>query len=310
VPARTGALLRLFGRLQQVREQKAQLRVLVRRARLFTPDVANKVATLARSNPDGALEVFVSAFQREHFELDEAICEQGFEVWAEVAAEALPLLMRGTDRCNGIDPMGCRPGYALQWALIEDVFNGDERSQVVAEVAGTFGEALAGRLEAANPPAHQILCRRLARTPYAGMLAFSRWALGDISNPVLFYHQHHADELVIPWTRRGVGRAARLIRAADDFQAPMLALARWLEHAPAEHGPLLVDAVMGRQDAAAWRRSAIQPCDLCGFPPAAHCGPEATSRHLLANLPLHPGASAPARAPHANPEEDPYGPNW
>ena len=60
--------------------------------------------------------------------------------------------------------------------------------------------------------------------------------------------------LLIPWTRRGVARAARLIREADDFQAPMLALARWLEHAPAEHGPLLVDAVMGRQDADAWSR--------------------------------------------------------
>src|SRR6266536_2268972 len=87
-------------------------------------------------------------------------------------------------------------------------------------------------------------------------------------NPLLFYHQHHADELVLPWTRRGVARAARLVREADDFQAPTLALARWLEHAPVEHGPLLVDAVMGRQDADAWSRSAIQPCGACGFPPA------------------------------------------
>ena len=84
--------------------------MLVQRARLFTPDIADKVATLARSNPDGALEVFVSAFQREHFELDEAVCDQGFDVWADVAAESLPLLMRGTDRCNGIDPLGSRPG--------------------------------------------------------------------------------------------------------------------------------------------------------------------------------------------------------
>ena len=177
-PARTGALLRLFGRLQQVREQRTQLRVLVRRARLFTPDVADKVATLARSNPDGALEVFVSAFQRDHFELDEAVCDQGFDVWADVTAESLPLLMRGTDRCNGIDPLGSRPGYALQWALIQDVFDGDERAQVIAEVAETFGEALAGRLEAAEPPAHQLLRHRLARSPYYGMLAFSQLGPG------------------------------------------------------------------------------------------------------------------------------------
>ena len=43
--------------------------------------------------------------------------------------------MRGTDRCNGIEPLGSRPGYALQWALIQEVFNGDERSEVIAEVA-------------------------------------------------------------------------------------------------------------------------------------------------------------------------------
>ena len=304
-PARTGALLRLFGRLQQVREQRTQLRVLVRRARLFTPDVADKVATLARSNPDGALEVFVSAFQREHFELDEAVCDQGFDVWADVAAESLPLLMRGTDRCNGIDPLGSRPGYALQWALIQDVFDGDERAQVIAEVAETFGEALAGRLEAAEPPAHQVLRHRLARSPYYGMLAFSSWALGDVRNPLLFLHDHHADELVIPWTRRGVARAARLVREADNFQAPMLALARWLEHAPTEHGPLLVDAVMGPQDVDAWSRSAIQPCAACGFPPDVHSGREATSRHLLPNRAHHPGASARARTPYAYPEEDP-----
>ena len=67
----------------------------------------------------------------------------------------------------------------------------------------------------------------------------------------------------------------------------MLALARWLEHAPAEHGPLMVDAVLGRQDGDAWSRSAIQPCGACGFPPDVHSGPEAASRHLLANLVLH-----------------------
>jgi hypothetical protein len=151
-PARICALLRLFGRLQQMREQRTQLRVLVRRARRFTPDVADEVATLARSNTDGALEVFVSAFQREQFELDEAVCDQGFDVWADVAAESIPLVMRGTDRCNGIDPLGGRPGCALQWALIQDVFDGDERSEVIAEVAEAFGDALAGRLEAADPP--------------------------------------------------------------------------------------------------------------------------------------------------------------
>jgi len=190
-PARTGALLRLCGRLQQVREQRTQLRVLVRRARLFTPDVADKVATLARSNPDGALEVFVSAFQREHFELDEAVCDQGFDVWADVAAESIPLLVRGTDRCNGIEPLGYRPGYALQWALIQDVFNDDERSQVIAEVAQTFGKALADRLATVDPPAHHILCRRLARTPYVGLVAFSRWALGDVPND---------NEIIWTWT--------------------------------------------------------------------------------------------------------------
>jgi hypothetical protein len=302
----------LFGRLQQVREQRTQLKLLVRRARLFTPDVADKVATLARSNPDGALEAFVSAFQRAHFELDEGICEQGFDFWADAAGEFIPLLVRGTDRCNGIDPLGYRPGYALQWALIQDVFNDDERHQVIAEVAETFGKALADRLEAAEPPAHHVLCRRLARTRYVGLVAFSRWALGDVptKNGTLNLHAHHADELVIPWTHRGVARAARLIRDADDFQAPMLALARWLEHAPAEHGLLLVDAVIGRQDAKAWSRSAIQPCGSCGFPPDVHSGQEASSRQLLATLALHPGACAPATAPHAYPEEDPDDLDW
>jgi len=56
----------------------------------------------------------------------------------------------------------------------------------MAEVAETFGAELASRLEAADPPAHQILCRRLARSRYLGVVAFSRWALGDISNnPVI-----------------------------------------------------------------------------------------------------------------------------
>jgi hypothetical protein len=45
----------------------------------------------------------------------------------------------------------------------------------------------------------------------------------------------------------------------------MLALARWLEHAPAEHGPLLVDAVIGQPDADAWSSSAIQPCGVSAF---------------------------------------------
>jgi len=200
---------------------------------------------------------------------------------------------------------GCRPGYALQWALIEDVFSGDERSEVVAEVAETFGDAVANRLQVADPPAHQILCRRLARSPYLGVVAFSRWALGDISNnELLVLHQHHANELVIPWTRRGVARAGSLIRKADDFQAPMLALARWLEYAPAEHGPLLVDAVIGRPDADGWSRSAIQPCDACGFPPDVHSGQEATSRYLLPDTALHLRATTHVRAPDAYQEED------
>lgn len=309
-PPCTGALLRVFGRLQQVREQRTLLKVLVRRARRFTPDVADRVSTLARSNPDGALEAFVSAFQRVHFELDEGICEQGFDFWADAAAESIPLLLRGTDRCNGIDPLGCRPGYALQWALIQDVFNDDERSQLIVELAETFGNPLADRLEAADPPAHQVLCRRLARSRYVGLVRFSRWAFGDVSNDVLYLHSHHAEELVIPWTRRGVTRATRLAREADDFQAPMLALARWLEHAPGEHGPLLVDAVLGRRDANAWNQSAIQPCGSCGFPPDVHSSQAATSRHLLDTLALHPGGSARATAAHDYPEEDPDDTDW
>ena len=304
-PPCSGALLRLFGRLELLREQKTQLKMLVRRARLFTPDVADRVGALARSDPDAALDAFVSAFQRAHFELDEAVCEQGFDMWADAASEFIPLVLRGTDRCNGIDPLGWRPGYALQWALIQDVFYGDERSQLIAEVAQAFGETLADRLAASDPPEHQVLCKRLSSSPYLGIVAFSRWALGDISgNDILALHAHHADEVLIPWTRRGVARAARMVRNADDFQAPMLALARWLEHAPAEHGPLLVDAVMGRQDADAWTRLAIQPCRICGFPPDVKSGREATSSRLLTSIALHPGPSASPRVPEAYPEED------
>src|SRR5207249_11871881 len=130
------------------------------------------VASFAGIDPDAALETFVSAFQRRFVELDESVFDQGFEFWAEGAIDFIPLLMRGTDRCNGIEPTGYRPGYALQWALIQDVFNGDERPQVIAEVAETFGEALARRLEAADPPPHEVMCRRLGRSPYVGMLAF------------------------------------------------------------------------------------------------------------------------------------------
>jgi len=66
------------------------------------------------------------------------------------------------------------------------VFNDDERPQLIAEVTETFGEGLADRLEATDPPAHQVLCRRLARSPYVGVVAFSRWALGDTpNNPVI-----------------------------------------------------------------------------------------------------------------------------
>ena len=70
--------------------------------------------------------------------------------------------------------VGSRPGYALQWALIQDVFNGDERADVIAEVAETFGDALSRRLEAADPPTHEILSRRLARSPYADRTSSSQ----------------------------------------------------------------------------------------------------------------------------------------
>ncbi|MGI8492741.1 MAG: hypothetical protein ACR2NJ_08295, partial [Acidimicrobiales bacterium] len=68
-PPRRGALLRLFARLDVLRRQRAQLTLLVRRARRFTPDAGERVAQLARSDPDAALAAFVGAFQREHFEL-------------------------------------------------------------------------------------------------------------------------------------------------------------------------------------------------------------------------------------------------
>jgi hypothetical protein len=195
--------------------------------------------------------------------------------------DALPLQVRGTDRCNGIDPRGYRPGYALQWALLEDVFNGDERSEVIAEVAAVFGNALADRLAVANPPPHRTLCRRLGRSPFLGIVAFSRWALGDVSNPVLFHHAHHADELRIPWTGRGLARAARLIRRADDFEAPILALARWLENAPRRHGPVLVDAVLGDEHAPSWISKAVRPCEGCGYPPVVRRWEDAVSDYLF-----------------------------
>ncbi len=284
--------------------------MLARRARLFTPTVADRVAVLAQSNPDAALEAFASAFQRQHFELDESAFDQGFEFWAEAATDFIPLLMRGTDRCNGIETTGFRPGYALQWALIQDVFHDDERSQIVAEVAETFGEKLADRIESVQPPEHQILCRRLAPSPYAGMASFSRWALGDVCfNPVLYLHAHHADELRVPWTSRGLKRAARLVRAADDFQAPTLALARWLESAPADHGPLLVDAVVGKRDAKRWTRSAVQPCPGCGFPPQVHDWRQATSEELLCSRAPHTDSSASRPLPETCPVEDDIEPN-
>jgi hypothetical protein len=78
-------------------------------------------------------------------------------------------------------------------------------------------------------------------------------------NAVLYHHAHHADELRIRWTTRGVRRAMRLVRAADDFQAPMFALACWLESVPAEHGRRPIDAVTGVPERNNWTRDAIQP---------------------------------------------------
>ncbi len=288
VPPRATALLRLFARLDLLRRQQRQLRLLVRRARRLTPRVADRVAALALSDPDAALEVFVAAFQSVHVALDELVSQEGFEHWAEVAGDRIPLMVRGHDRCNGLESLGYRPGYALLWALIQDVFWDDQRSELIAEIAGTFGENLADRLDAATPPEHRVLCRRLARSPYASLAAFSRWVLGDVRNELLLYPAHHADELVIPWTRRGVARAAHLVRQADAFEAPILALARWLEHAPEAHGPLLVDAALGLPGAAAWTRAAIRPCLNCGFPPTSRNWQEATDPQLLPTSSPHP----------------------
>src|SRR5207237_9517614 len=98
VPAvrRAGVLFRLFERIRLQGEYPRELRLLARRARVFTPTVADKVAVLARSNPDAAIEAFVSAFQRQHFELDESAFDQGFEFWAAVATDFIPRLRRGT----------------------------------------------------------------------------------------------------------------------------------------------------------------------------------------------------------------------
>jgi hypothetical protein len=61
------------------------------------------------------------------------------------------MLVRGTDRCNGIEPLGCRSGFTLMWALIDNVFYGDERAEVIAEVvAEAFGSEPANRLEATH----------------------------------------------------------------------------------------------------------------------------------------------------------------
>lgn len=288
IPPRTAALLRLFARLDLLRRQQRQLGLLVRRAHRLTPRVADCVAALAHSDPAAALEVFVSAFQNEHVALDEMVWQEGFEHWAEAAGHRIPLMVRGHDQCNGLEPLGYRPGYALLWALIQDVFWDDQRSEVIAEIAGPFGESLADRLDTADPPEHSVLCRRLDRSPYAALAAFSRWVLGDVRNELLLYPAHHADELIIRWTRRGVARAARLVRQADAFEAPILALARWLEHAPEAHGPLLVKAALGLPGTTAWTRAAIRPCPLCGFPPRARSWQEATSPQLLPASSPHP----------------------
>ena len=58
------------------------------------------------------------------------------------------------------------------------------------------------------------------------------------------------------------------MRQADAFEAPSLALAGWLEQAPAEHGPLLARAALGQPDAERWSPADIQACAVCGFPPA------------------------------------------
>jgi hypothetical protein len=185
-PPRARSVLQFFDSLRVRRKCRRELRALVARAPTFTPEVSQRVAWLAQINPDAALETFVSAFQRRYCELEESAFDQGFEFWTEGAIDFIPVLMRGTDRCNGIEPTGYRPGYALQWALIQDVFYGGERTAVIGEVADTFGPELAHRLESVEPPQHQVLCRRLARCPYRGILAFSRWVLGDVVNPIIW----------------------------------------------------------------------------------------------------------------------------
>jgi hypothetical protein len=105
-------------------------------------------------------------------------------------------------------------------------------------------------------------------------------------NPLLLYHSHHAEELQLPWTRRGVASAARLVQQADNFEAPALALARWLECAPSVHGPLLADAVMGCVEAPGWTRASVQACSRCGFPPVVYTHDEAISRFLLLDATL------------------------
>jgi hypothetical protein len=126
-------------------------------------------------------------------------------------------------------------------------------------------------------------------TPYSALSPSSTlWMLPAelLINPLLLYHSHHAEELQLPWTRRGVARAARLVQKADNFEAPALSLARWLEWAPAVHGPLLADAVLGRADATDWSRASVQPCFACGFPPTVHTHDEAISRLLLPDATL------------------------
>jgi hypothetical protein len=101
-----------------------------------------------------------------------------------------------------------------------------------------------------------------------------------------------------------VARAARLLREADTFEAPILALARWLEQTPHQHGPLLVDAVLGRPDAGAWTPAAIRPCPQCGFPPAPRTWQEATSPELLSDPALHRTPSARTKALPVDQEEE------
>jgi hypothetical protein len=73
----------------------------------------------------------------------------------------------------------------LLWALLEDVWWDDERARIIAEMVDTFGEHLADRLAAATPPEHRVLCQRLGNSPYAGMVAFSGWVLGDVDNDLI-----------------------------------------------------------------------------------------------------------------------------